>query len=71
MGAVTYFIDDTTSVQGWVVPAKVGERVIAGLRWEGLLGEVESGWVAQYHPESDLSDLPQFGQELIQFGYHF
>jgi len=67
----TYFINDTTSVQGWVVPAKAGERVIAGLRWEGLLGEVESGWVAQYHPESDLSDLPQFGQELIQFGYHF
>ena len=32
----TYFIDDTTSVQGWVVPAKVGERDTAG-GWETIV----------------------------------
>ncbi|MDP6231555.1 MAG: hypothetical protein QF913_05225 [Nitrospinaceae bacterium] len=67
----TFFLDDTSSVQGWVVPAKLGSRMIAGLRWEALLGEVESGVVAQYHPISDLDELPQFGREMIQLGYHF
>ncbi|MCH8156598.1 MAG: hypothetical protein IID18_02415 [Nitrospinae bacterium] len=67
----TFFLDDTTSLQAWVVPARINDRLIVGLRWEGLLGDLESGLVAQYHPESDLDDLPQFGQELIQLGYHF
>ncbi len=67
----TFFLDDTSSVQGWVVPAKLEDRMIAGLRWEAMLDEVESGLVAQYHPVSDLDELPQFGQEMIQLGYHF
>ncbi|KMP11963.1 hypothetical protein UZ36_02685 [Candidatus Nitromaritima sp. SCGC AAA799-C22] len=66
----TFFLDDTTSVQGWVVPGKDEDRLIGGLRWEGLLGGLESGLVAQYHPESDLEDLPQFAQEMLQLGYH-
>ncbi|HAX46090.1 MAG TPA: hypothetical protein DCX78_04580 [Nitrospina sp.] len=67
----TFYLNDTSSIQGWIVPAKINDRMIAGLRWEALISEVESGLVAQYHPVSDLDDLPQFGQELIQLGYHF
>jgi hypothetical protein len=66
----TYFIDDTTSLQGWLVPAKINERVIVGMRLEKLLGELEVGAVIQYHPETDLDDLPGFSQEMIQLGYH-
>jgi hypothetical protein len=66
----TYFIDDTTSLQGWVVPGKLGDRLIAGLRWEGLIAGLETGVVAQYHPKTDLKDLAQFSQELVQLGYH-
>ncbi len=66
-----YFFDDTTSIQGWAVPGKLEENVITGLRWEGLLADVETGFVVQYHPSTDLEDLPDFGQELVQLGYHF
>jgi hypothetical protein len=66
----TYFIDDTTSLQGWVVPGKLGDRLIAGLRWEGLIAGFETGVVAQYHPKTDLEELEQFSQELVQLGYH-
>jgi hypothetical protein len=66
----TYFIDDTTSVQAWLVPAKINERVIVGMRLEKLLGELEVGGVVQYHPETDLNDLPGFSQEMVQLGYH-
>ncbi len=66
----TYFFDDTTSMQGWVVPGKLDDHLIAGLRWEGLLAGLETGAVVQYHPETDLTELAQFSQELIQLGYH-
>ena len=44
--------------------------MIAGLRWEGLVAGLETGAVVQYHPETDLTDLAQFSQELVQLGYH-
>ena len=66
----TYFIDDTTTLQGWVVPGRLEERLMTGLRWEGLIAGWETGAVVQYHPKTDLKELPQFSQELIQLGYH-
>ena len=67
----TYFFDATTSMQGWVVLGKLEDHLIAGLRWEGLIAGLETGVVVQYHPQTDLEDLAQFSQELIQLGYHF
>ncbi len=66
----TYFLDDTTSLQGWVVPGRLDDHLVTGLRWEGLVAGLETGVVAQYHPQTDLDDLAQFSQELIQLGYH-
>jgi hypothetical protein len=66
----TYFFDDTTSLQGWVVPGRLEDNLITGMRWEGLIAGQETGVVVQYHPETDLDDLPQFSQELVQLGYH-
>ncbi len=66
----TYFIDDTTSLESWVVPGRLEGRLITGLRWEGLIAGLETGAVVQYHPKTDLIDLAQFSQELIQLGYH-
>ncbi|MCH8311937.1 MAG: hypothetical protein IID17_03020 [Nitrospinae bacterium] len=66
----TYFFDDTTSMQGWVVPGRLEDHLIAGLRWEGLIAGWETGVVVQYHPQTDLQDLAQFSQELVQLGYH-
>lgn len=67
---LTYFFDETTSIQGWTVPGKRDDHVIVGGRWEGLIKEIETGVVVQYHPITDLDDLPQFDQELIQLGFH-
>ncbi|MEE9259103.1 MAG: hypothetical protein V3U37_06135 [Nitrospinaceae bacterium] len=67
----THFIDETTSVEGWLVPGKLEDHAIVGLRWESLIGGIESGLVLQYHPKTDLDDLPDFSQELFQLGYHF
>lgn len=67
---VTYFFDDTTSMQGWVVPGRLDDHLVTGLRWEGLIAGLEMGAAAQYHPQTDLDDLAQFSQELIQLGYH-
>ena len=66
----TYFFDETTSLQGWAVPGRLEDNVIAGVRWEGLIAGQEVGAVVQYHPETELKDLPQFAQELVQLGYH-
>ena len=66
----TYFFDDTTSMQGWVVPGRLEDHLIAGLRWEGLIAGWETGVVVQYHTQTDLQDLAQFSQELVQLGYH-
>jgi len=66
----TYFFDDTTSLQGWVVPGNLEDNLIAGMRWEGVIAGQEAGFVVQYHPETNLEDLPQFTQELVQLGYH-
>ncbi|UCD12414.1 MAG: hypothetical protein JSU88_04845 [Nitrospinaceae bacterium] len=67
----TYFFDETTLLEGWLVPAKEGSGVIAGLRGETLVLGAEAGWVAQYHPRTSLDDLPDFSEELLQLGYHF
>ena len=66
----TYFFDDTTSLQGWAVPGRLDDHIIAGVRWEGLIAGLETGAVIQYHPQTNLKDLAQFSQELVQLGYH-
>jgi len=66
----SWFTSDTSSVEGWVVPGKFDDRLIAGLRGEMLIGGVEAGIAAQYHPVTLLTDLPDFDLELYQFGYH-
>ncbi|MEE2987894.1 MAG: hypothetical protein VX667_08940 [Nitrospinota bacterium] len=68
---LTHFFDETTSLEGWAVPGKLEDHVITGLRWESLIRGVEIGVVIQYHPETDLEDLADFGQERFQVGYHF
>ncbi len=66
----SWFTSDTSSVEGWVVPGKFDDHLIAGLRGEMLIGGVEAGVAAQYHPVTHLTDLPDFDLELYQFGYH-
>lgn len=68
---LSWFVDETTTVQGWVIPSKIGDRLIAGLRWEGSIADLETGFVVQYHPKSNLKTLPNFDLELLQLGYHF
>jgi len=67
----TYFFDETTLMEGWVVPGRLDDHVIAGGRWEALAAGLETGAVIQYHPRTDLDELAQFAQELVQLGYHF
>ena len=67
---ITQFPSETTLVEGWVVPAKKDSALIVGMRGEMLVEGVEAGAVFQYHPESDLEDLPGFDQEMVQMGYH-
>lgn len=67
---VTSFQSETALLEGWVVPAKKGSALILGMRGEMLLGDIEAGAVVQYHPESELDDLPSFNQEMVQVGYH-
>lgn len=67
---VTQFQSETALVEGWLVPAKKGSAMIFGVRGEILLEDIEAGAVIQYHPESDLDNLPSFNQELVQVGYH-
>lgn len=67
----THFFDETTSLEGWMVPGNKDGNVITGLRWEGLVGGMETGAVLQYHPQTDLDDLPDFSQESTQLGYYF
>ena len=66
----TYFLSSTSSIQGWAVAAKTGNRVIAGLRGEVNLGPIEAGAVLQYHPKTDLPFLADFNLEMVQMGYH-
>jgi hypothetical protein len=67
---VTSFPSETSLIEGWLVPAKKGGAMIFGIRGEMLLEDIETGVVLQYHPESDLENLPGFNQEMIQMGYH-
>jgi len=67
---VTRFQSSTSLVEGWLVPAKKDSALIVGMRGEMQLQDVEAGAVFQYHPESDLDDLPGFDQEMVQMGYH-
>ncbi|MBC8287573.1 MAG: hypothetical protein H8E42_08880 [Nitrospinae bacterium] len=67
---VTQFQSDTALIEGWLVPAKKNDALIVGIRGEMILDDAEVGAVFQYHPESDLDDLPGFNQEMIQMGYH-
>ena len=66
----TYFLSDTSLVEGWVVSADLDSHVIMGLRGERQFGLLEAGAVLQYHPITDLPFLPEFNQELVQVGYH-
>jgi len=67
----TYFFDETTSVESWLVPAKRNESVVWGMRGEALLGNVETGAVIQYHPKTDLEELADFNQDMWQAGFYF
>lgn len=67
---VTQFQSATGLVEGWLVPAKKDSALIVGMRGEMLLGEIETGAMFQYHPETDLDDLPDFDREMVQMGYH-
>jgi len=66
----TYFLSSTSSVQGWAVPAQIGNRVIAGIRGEANFGPIEAGVALQYHPKTDLPFLADFNIEMVQMGYH-
>ncbi len=66
----TYFLSDTSSIQGWAVNAKSGQRAIVGLRGEANFGPIEAGAVLQYHPKTDLPFLADFNLEMFQLGYH-
>jgi hypothetical protein len=66
----TYFLSSTSSVQGWAVPAQIGNRVIAGIRGEANFGPIEAGVALQYHPKTDLPFLADFNNEMVQMGYH-
>ena len=67
---VTWFPSASSLIEGWAVPAKSGDRLIAGVRGEMVIGGVEAGVVAQYHPVTNIPSLPDFDQELVQLGYH-
>lgn len=67
---VTQFQSDTALVEGWVVPARKDSSLIVGMRGEMLLDEAEVGVVFQYHPKSNMEELPAFDQEMVQLGYH-
>ena len=66
----TWFLSPSSFLEGWLVPAKKDGSIITGLRGESLIGDIEVGIVAQYHPRSDLKDLADFDQEMVQLGYH-
>ncbi len=66
----TYFLSSTSFVQGWAVPAQIGNRAIVGLRGEINFSLIEAGVVLQYHPVTDLPFLADFNLEMIQMGYH-
>ena len=66
----TYFLSSTSSIQGWAVNAKRGQRAIVGLRGEANFGPIEAGVVLQYHPKTDLAFLADSTLEMVQVGYH-
>ncbi|MZG54842.1 MAG: hypothetical protein F3743_11885 [Nitrospinae bacterium] len=66
----TWFPSPSSLLEGWLLPAKKGDALIVGVRGETLIGGVEAGWVAQYHPRSNVKDLIDFKQEIVQLGYH-
>jgi hypothetical protein len=66
----TYFMSNTSSIQGWAVPAQIENRVIVGLRSEANFGPLEAGVALQYHPKTDLPFLADFNLEMVQVGYH-
>ena len=66
----TWFPSPSSLIEGWLLPARKGDALLVGLRGEALIGEVEAGLVVQYHPQSELNDLVDFEQEMVQLGYH-
>ncbi len=67
----TWFPDDESLVEGWLVPSGIDSRIISGVRGETQWGMLEIGAAAQYKPVSDKTFLPNFNLELAQFGFHF
>ncbi len=66
----TYFLNATSSLESWVVPARKGDRAIVGVRGEAVVKDLDVGAVFQYHPQTELDTLIDFDLELYQFGYH-
>ena len=67
----TWFPSSSSLLESWLLPAKKEGALIAGLRGEALIKDIEAGWVIQYHPKSDVKDLTDYKQEMVQIGYHF
>ncbi len=67
----TWFPNDDSLVEGWLVPSGIGNQIISGIRGETQWGMLEIGATAQYKPLSDHKFLPNFNLELAQFGFHF
>lgn len=66
----TWFVTPSSFLEGWLVPAKKNGSFITGLRGETLIADMEVGVVLQYHPRTDLKELVDFDQEMVQLGYH-
>ena len=66
----TYFFDATTSLEGWLVPGKLDDHLVAGVRAEALVLGHETGLTLQVHPETELDDLQDFEKDLLQLGFH-
>lgn len=66
----TWFPTASSLVEGWIIPARLNSRVVAGGRAEWQWGVLEAGAAAQYKPVTDIDFLPGFDLELSQFGFH-
>jgi hypothetical protein len=67
---ITGFPSTTSLIEGWIVPAKLNNALIFGVRGEMLLDDIEAGAMIQYHPKSDLNGISGFNLEKVQMGYH-
>ncbi len=66
----TWFPDDESLLEGWLVASGFGSDLISGFRGETQWGMLELGAAAQYKPRTDRTFLPDFNLDLTQFGFH-